>query len=128
LQPGGVMRIPLPQAPPGANYAMLQFDLLDNQGAPATADFMLLPLDTELTPIIHTFQPMGSFFDVFFSATPGRTYRIRESPTLPSLRSSFFDVFTDVMPDPMDPDNTHMSLPIPPGRMQSFFDIFLDME
>jgi len=131
LQPGGVMRIPLPQAPPEARYALLVLNLMDESGAPATMDFLLLAFDTEMTPIVHTFQPSGragSFFDLRFSATPGRIYRIRESPTLPSSRMGFFDVFTEVFTDPMDPDNTGMMIPIPTGQAQSFFDVFMELE
>ena len=105
---------------------MFQFALMDNQGAPATMDFVLLPLDTEMTPIIHTFQPMGSFFDLRFTGTPGRIYRVRESPSLPSLRSSFFDVFTELATNPMDPDNNGVMIPLGPG--QSFFDVFFEPE
>jgi len=107
-------------------------NLMDESGAPATMDFLLLAFDTEMTPIVHTFQPSGragSFFDLRFSAMPGRIYRIRESPTLPSSRmNSFFDVFTEVFADPMDPDSTGMMIPIPAGQAQSFFDVFMELE
>jgi hypothetical protein len=123
VQPGGVMRIPLQQQiPPGARYAMLHVMLYDNQGSPATEDFLQLPLDMELLPAINRAGMMDSFFDVFFSAVPGRVYRVRESPTLQADR--FFDIFTELSTDGGD----GIQVMIPFTGPQGFIRVVLDPE
>lgn len=123
IGPGGVMRIPLPPAPPEARYAMFRMELHDPQGSPATMDFLQVPLDSELAPYIHQAQLMGSFFDVFFDVTPGRTYRVRESPTLAA--GSFFDIFTEL--SAFDTEMNVM-IPAPSSRGQKFYQIMLEPE
>jgi hypothetical protein len=122
LQTGCPMRILLPPAPPGAQYALFVVNLNNAQGQPATMDFVQFPLDTALRPTIEPTGLMDSFFDVFFSPVPGRTYRVRESPTL--LFDSFFDVFTELSLE--DGGNMHLKIPI--SGPQGFHRIVLDPE
>jgi hypothetical protein len=120
VKPGGVMRIPLQQpAPPTARYALLHLMLKNAQGEDATEDFLLLPLDMELAPVIHDFQFMDSFFDVFFDATPDRSYEVLTAPTL----DSFFDVFTELS---VEGGDGHVQ--IPAGGPQKFLKVRLQPE
>ena len=93
IMPGRPTRIPLPPAPPGAQYAVLILDLANGQGQAATMDFMLLPLDNALRPVMEHGRATDSFFDIFVGdLEPGRMYRLREGMTV----DSFFDVFTEI--------------------------------
>jgi hypothetical protein len=122
VQPGGVMRIPLQQqTPPGARYAMLHIMLDDDQGSPATEDFLQLPLDMELQPFIHRTEIMGGILDVFFFPVSGRNYGAQESLTL--FPDSFFDVFTE-----LTGFDTEMNVMFPITGPQSFFRIRLEPE
>ena len=121
--PGGALRIPLPTAPPEARYAMFRMELAGPQGL-ATLDFLQLPLDRELAPYIQQASLADGFFDVWFDSIPGRTYRVRESPTLEA--DSFFDIFPE-----LNAFDTEMNVRIPlptPIRGQKFFQIMLDPE
>jgi hypothetical protein len=120
IQPGCPTRIPLPQAPPTAQYAVIILNLSDAQGQPSTMDFMLLPLDSALRPTMETGGIRDSFFDVFVDFMPARLYRVRESPTL----DSFFDVFTELSLE----EGGQMNLRLPVSGMQKFFQIGLDPE
>jgi hypothetical protein len=122
VQPGGVMRIPLQQqTPPEARYAMLHVILNDEHGTFATEDFLQLPLDRELAPYINQAGLADSFFDVFFDVIPGRTYRVRESPTLAA--DSFFDIFIELS---FEENEGKVTVPAP-GR-KGFIRIMLDAE
>jgi len=101
---------------------MLHVMLYDDQGSPATEDFLQLPLDMELRPSFIQAGMMDSFFDVFFSAVPGRVYRVRESPTVQA--DSFFDVFTELSTEGGD----DIQVTIPMMGPQGFIRVVLDPE
>jgi hypothetical protein len=120
IPPGCPTRVPLPQAPPSANFVVIVLNLADAQGQPATMDFLMVPLDRALRPNIEPMGIVGSFFDITFDVLPGRLYRVRQSPTL----DSFFDVFTDLSLE----EGGEMRLQLPVGGMQRFYQISLDPE
>ena len=121
LMPGASMRVPLPQAPAGAHYAMFMIGLADAQRNDATLDFLQLPLDIEIRPIIRSFSPGGGGLQLSFPTIPDRMYRIQQAN---DLRSSFFDIFTEIAGDGTDMD---VMVPIGPGP-QGYYRILLDPE
>ena len=121
LMPGASMRVPLPQAPAGAHYAMFMIGLADAQRNDATLDFLQLPLDIEIRPIIRSFSPGGGGLQLSFPTIPDRMYRIQQAN---DLRSSFFDIFTEIAGDGTDMD---VMVPIGPGP-QGYYRIVLDPE
>ena len=119
--PGGVMRVPLPQAPPGAQYAMFLLNLADAQGNAATMDFLQLPLDAALQPVINN-PPgvMANGFGLRWPSIVGRRYRVQAAT---DLRSSFFDVFFDLAGT-----GDEMNVLIPITGSQGFYRVVLDPE
>src|SRR5207244_8754200 len=77
IVPGGAMLIPLPQAPAGSRYAMLKINLSDPEPTPSTTDFVLLPLDGELQPLIDAVRLARVSVRLTFSSTPDRTYAVQ---------------------------------------------------
>ena len=120
IGPGCSMRIPVPPAPPRARYALFILNLGDQQGQPATMDFLLLPLDAGLQPTIHSATPMGNNIRLRFSTIPDRTYRVQSAP---SLGDSFFDIFTE-----LNGDGTEMDVDLPIMGKQGFYRLLLDPE
>jgi len=118
IPPGCPTHIRLPPAPSTAHYALFVVSL--NNGA--TMDFVQLPLDMALRPVIEPMGIMGSFFDMSFSALPGRMYRVREAAT--PAPESFFDVFFDISLE--DGGEVNIMRPIMGPRM--FHQIALDPE
>jgi len=121
VNPGCVMRVPVPQGPPTARYSMFTVNMGDQQGQPATMDFLQLPLDAASQPIIHSATAAGGMLTLMFPTIPDRSYRLQSSPDL--RPDSFFDVFVDLMGDGSD-----MSLDVPLNGAQSFYRIMLDPE
>jgi hypothetical protein len=121
IMPGGVMRVPLPQAPPGAQYAMFLLNLADAQGNAATMDFLQLPLDAALQPVINN-PPgvMANGFGLRWPSIVGRRYRVQAAT---DLRSSFFDVFFDLAGT-----GDEMNVLIPITGSQGFYRVVLDPE
>jgi hypothetical protein len=120
IMPGGAMRIPLPQAPAGARYAMFMINLANDQGVQATMDFVQVPLDVEARPTLQSFTPSPSAGTVRFnfSTIADRAYRIQQAD---DLRSSFFDVFTEIVGDGSD---VEVTIPIMPAS-QAFWRIMV---
>ena len=77
IMPGGAMLIPIPQAPAGARYVMFMINLSDPAPTPSTTDFILLPLDGELQPVIDSVALAGSSISLTFSSTPERSYHVQ---------------------------------------------------
>jgi hypothetical protein len=120
IGPGCSLRIPVPTAPPGARYALFIINLGDQQGQPATMDFLQLPLDAGLQPTIHSATPMGDNIRLRFSTIPDRTYRVQSAPT---LMDSFFDVFLEI-----NGDGEMMDVDLPIMGEQGYYRIMLDPE
>ena len=120
ILPGGAARIPLPTAPPGARYAMFMLNLADSQGRQATMDFVQLPLDAALQPVVDSVGIMGNGIGIGWPSIPGRTYRVQATS---DLRSSFFDVFTEIMGT-----GDELNVMVPPGGSQNFYRVVLDPE
>src|SRR5439155_17040749 len=77
IMPGGAMLIPIPSAPAGARYVMFMINLSDPAPTPSTTDFILLPLDGELQPVIDSVALAGSSISLTFSSTPERSYHVQ---------------------------------------------------
>jgi hypothetical protein len=95
--------------------------MTDQQGAPATMDFLQLPLDVAIQPIIQSVDATGGMLTLSWPTIPDRTYRVQAAPDL--RPNSFFDVFVD-----LNGDGTDMSVSIPISGPQSFYRIMLDPE
>ena len=121
IMPGGVMRVPLPAAPPGAQYAMFLLNLADAQGNAATMDFLQVPLDAALQPVINnTLGVMANGFSLRWPSIVGRRYHVQAAT---DLRSGFFDVFTDLAGTGDD-----LNVMIPLTGNQGFYRVVLDPE
>src|SRR2546430_2240483 len=119
ITPGCTMRIPLPQRPPaGAQYVMFNLSLGDSQGQQATTDFIQLPLDTAVQPVVTAVSLSQNALNVTWPTLVDRTYRIQRAD---DLRSGFFDVFTEIMGDGSD-----KSMDLPVSGSQGFYRILLD--
>jgi len=76
------MRIPLPTAPAGAQYALFILNLMDAQRNDATMDFVQLPLDAALRPNLAPMGFMGSSLRLGLPAVQGRMYRLQSKSDL----------------------------------------------
>jgi len=117
LPPGGEARIQLPQAPAGAMYALFILELGDAQGMPATMDFLQLPLDNALQPLLGSMEVMDQMLGIGFHGVPGRMYQLQQGFSV----DSFFGVFTEVT---LDDDMGLFTVPLP-STGQSFFRVRL---
>jgi hypothetical protein len=118
LMPGGSMRIPIPLAPPDARYALFIVNLGDAQGQPATMDFLELPLDIAAQPTIGSAMPVGNKMRLTWPTIPGRMYNVQATT---DLKSSFFDVFTELQAD----SGEDITVDAPMMGSQTFYRILL---
>jgi len=119
--PGCTMRIPIRQPlPPRARYAMYMIQLGDEQGLAATLDFIQLPLDMAIQPVVTGLNVGQGMLSLRWPTMPDRAYRIQGST---DLRSSFFDIFTEIMGD-----GSEMDMDVPLLGSQGFYRILLDPE
>jgi hypothetical protein len=56
---------------------MLKINLSDPAPTPSTTDFVLLPLDSELQPLIDSVSIIGNSISLTFSSTPEHTYNVQ---------------------------------------------------
>jgi hypothetical protein len=77
IQPGGAAQLQLPFPPSSAMYELIIVVLTDPQGGSSTTDYLLMPLDAALMPQIGGATVGGPNVTIFWSAIPGRTYRIQ---------------------------------------------------
>lgn len=120
LMPGASMRIPIPAGPSNAMYAMITMNLMDSTGGQATMDFVLVPLDSALRPIIHGADLDGGNLNLRWFSIPDRTYRVQSAP---DLKSSFFDVTPDI-----NGDGEELIAPFPVGAGQGYYRLVLQPE
>ena len=90
----------------------------DQQNNGATLDFIQMPLDVGLQSVIHSASAQAGVLTIAFPTLLDRSYRIQQAP---DLRSSFFDVFTELSGDGND-----MNVDIPLIGDQGFYRIVLD--
>jgi len=98
ITPGGAALIPIPQAPAGARYVMFMINLSDPEPTPSTTDFVLLPLDSELQPLIDSVGVAGNSISLSFSSTPERAYNVQYKTDLKASvwsDSGLGDIFAD---------------------------------
>jgi hypothetical protein len=90
MPPGGAMILPLPPPPPAARYAMLMVGLSDPAVTPTVTDFVLVPLDPALQPVIDSVSLGEGGINLSFSSVPGRTYNVqyKADVTSPSWSNS----------------------------------------
>jgi hypothetical protein len=120
LPPGAAMRIPIPPGPSNAMYAMLTMNLMDEAGSLATTDFVLIPLDMAMRPMIHGSDVVGPDFTLRFFSIPDRIYHVQGAS---DLRSGFFDIFPEI-----SGTGEEISVPLPTGATQGFYRIMLEPE
>ena len=96
---------------------MFMFNLGDQQGQPATLDFLQLPHDTAIPPLVSSTEMVNGMLNLHWFSIPGRSYRLQ---TTPDLRSSFFDVFTEI-----DANSDETSMEIPMTDQQGYYRIVL---
>ena len=120
VSPGCLMKVPVPQPPPGATYAMFTFNLGDQQGQGATMDFIQMPLDGAIQPVVTDINPSQGVIRLTWPTLPDRSYRVQAAS---NLTDSFFDVFVDLMAD-----GTDMSKDVPISGPHMFYKIVLDPE
>jgi len=120
MMPGSSMRIPIPIGPSNAMYAMITMNLMDSFGAQATADFVLVPLDSALRPNVHGADLDGGNLNLRWFSIPDRTYRVQFAS---DLRSSVFYVAPD-----LNGDGEELSAPFPIGSGQGYYRVALQPE
>jgi hypothetical protein len=115
MMPGGAMLIPMPtNAPAGARYAMFMINLAD-----PTTDFILLPLDTALQPVIDSVSLDGSSIDLTFSSAAGRSYRVQYKTDLT------VSGWTDSALGDIYADSAETSASVPLNGAQSYYRVEL---
>src|SRR5215471_3754049 len=122
INPRCVFPVPLPQPPPGAHYALFVMNIEDPQtpGQMATTDFLLLPMDNAIKPIVRSIDHSAGMLMLSWPTVPGRMYKIQAST---DLMNSFFDVFVDLRAD-----TTSMDMMVPMSGDTMFYRIGLQGE
>jgi hypothetical protein len=118
VNPGCAFRVPVPTGPATAQYAMFTMNLGDDQGGVATMDFLQLPLELSLRPVISGLDPSGGNLNLRWFSIPGRSYRVQSAG---SLTDSFFDIFYGDMLS----DTDEVSVMVPMTGPQMFIRVLM---
>lgn len=94
---GGMLSVPMPSGPPGAQYVMFDVQLGNTAGNIVTRDFVQLPLDTALRPIILDVQVARNTATIVWDAMAGRTYRLQHKDLIDAPSASWMDEPGDVL-------------------------------
>ena len=97
VPPGGAVTLAVPPGPPEAEYVLFVLQLGDATGSMATQDFVELPLDTALRPIILDVQVARGIATVTWDAMVGRTYRLQHKDLIDAPSTSWMDEPGDIL-------------------------------
>jgi len=123
IQPGGLMRIPMPPGVPNnAMYALFIMNLMDAQGLPQGMDFVLTPLDMALRPIVHGVDLLPGNLNLRWFSVPDRTYHVQMTSTLITNPFPWNPVS---LPD-LSGTGDELNATIPIGMGPAFYRVVLD--
>lgn len=97
IPPGGTITLPVPAGPPEAEYVLFVLQLADSTGLLATQDFVELPLDTALRPIILDVQVAHDTATITWDSMVGRTYRLQHKDLIDAPPATWMDEPGDVV-------------------------------
>jgi hypothetical protein len=97
IPPGGAMTLVVPPGPPEAEYVLFVLRLGDAAGNLVTQDFVELPLDTALRPIILDVQVVRDTATITWDAMAGRTYRLQHKNSIDAPLAIWMDEPGDVL-------------------------------
>jgi hypothetical protein len=122
IQPGSLMRVPMPSGMPNnAMYALFIMNLMDAQGQFQGMDFVLIPLDMALRPIVHGADLLPGAINLRWFSIPDRSYHVQMRPGLDPQND-----WVDVQLGDLNGDGEELNATVPTGNGQSFYRVILD--
>lgn len=119
IMPGGAASLAVPTGPANAHFALFVINLKDSSGALGATDFILVPLDASLEPIIQSIGVSGGNVAIDWSSVAGRTYQLQSSVLLGAGA-----VWTSVG-NPVMAAGGDTSLTVPAGASPGFYRVVL---
>jgi hypothetical protein len=123
IQPGSLMRAIVPPGPPQAMYALFIMNLMDAQGQMQGMDFVLIPLDMALRPIVHGADLLPGALNLRWFSIPDRTYHVESITDLNGPRPHPWSQVS--LPD-LNGTGDELNATVPVGSDQGYYRVVLD--
>jgi len=123
IQPGSLMRVAIPPGPPNSMYALFIMNLMDAQGLSQGMDFVLIPLDMALRPIVHGADLLPGALNLRWFSIPDRTYHIE---MIPGLTGPYPSPWSQVSLPDLNGTGDELNATVPIGTGQGYYRVVLD--
>jgi len=122
IQPGGLMRVAVPPGPPNSMYALFIMNLMDAQGQLQGMDFVLIPLDMALRPVVHGADLLPGALNLRWFSIPDRSYHVEMVSALGPQPVPWSPV---PLPD-LNGTGDELNATVPIGTGQGYYRVVLD--
>jgi hypothetical protein len=122
IQPGSLMRAIVPPGPPNSMYALFIMNLMDAQGQMQGMDFVLIPLDMALRPVVHDADLLPGALNLRWFSIPDRTYHVEMVSPLGPYPQPWSQVS---LPD-LTGTGDELNATVPIGSGEGYYRVVLD--